>query len=148
MDHHLPIKFLRLEWDAVLPSYATAQAAGLDLAAFCPDGAVTIKPGERKLLRTGVSVRLPPGSEAQIRPRSGIALEHGVTVLNSPGTVDPDYEGELMILLVNLGTAPFKVATGDRIAQLVVAPVLHPDVHEGRKPLRRRGSRGFGHTGR
>ena len=107
-----------------LPAYQSAHAAGLDLLAAVADGApVTIAPGARSLIPTGIAIALPAGYEAQVRPRSGLAARHGLTVLNSPGTVDADYRGELQVLLVNLGDAPVEIARGMRIAQLVIAPV-------------------------
>ncbi len=105
-----------------LPAYATDGSAGMDLAAAVSDE-ITLGPGERALVPTGLGVALPPGYEAQVRPRSGLAMRHGVTVLNAPGTIDSDYRGEIGVLLVNLGNEPFVVARGQRIAQLVVAPV-------------------------
>ncbi len=112
--------------DLPLPAYQSAQAAGLDLLAAVPaDAPVTIKPGERALIPTGVSIALPSGTEGQVRPRSGLASRHGIGILNAPGTIDADYRGEVCVLLVNLGAEPFEVARGARIAQLVIAPVLH-----------------------
>jgi dUTP pyrophosphatase len=108
--------------DLPLPSYATAQSAGLDLMAAVP-GEVTLQPGARQLIPTGLCIALPSGFEAQVRPRSGLALKHGITVLNSPGTIDADYRGEVQVLLINHGQAPFVIKRGDRIAQMVVAPV-------------------------
>lgn len=108
--------------DLPLPAYATAQSAGLDLMAAV-SGEVTLAPGARQLIPTGLAIALPDGFEAQVRPRSGLALKHGVTVLNSPGTIDADYRGEVQVLLINHGAAPFVIRRGDRIAQMVVAPV-------------------------
>jgi dUTP pyrophosphatase len=133
-----------------LPAYATPDAAGLDLRAAVPDDApVTLAPGERALIPTGLAIALPPGYEAQVRPRSGLAWKHGVTCLNSPGTVDADYRGELKVILVNLGQEPFVVARGERIAQMVIAPVtrLSWAVTET-LPDTERGQGGFGSTGR
>ena len=104
-----------------LPAYQTEQAAGLDLRAHLPDGAVTLGPLERALIPTGLSLALPEGYEAQVRPRSGLALKHGIGIVNSPGTIDADYRGEVKVLLVNLSQEPFEVQDGERIAQLVVA---------------------------
>ena len=104
-----------------LPDYATAESAGLDLLAAV-DGEVTLAPGERRLIPTGLAIALPTGFEAQVRPRSGLALNHGITVLNAPGTVDADYRGEIGVILANLGAAPFTVTRGARIAQMVIAP--------------------------
>ena len=103
-----------------LPAYATDQSAGMDLLAAVP-GAVTLEPGERRLIPSGIAIALPAGYEAQVRPRSGLAMKHGVTVLNAPGTVDADYRGEIGVVLINLGQEPFTVERGMRIAQLVVA---------------------------
>lgn len=118
------IPFVRLHPEAVLPRRMSAQAAGLDLSACLGAGQrLTVPPGARVLVPTGLAMALPPGHEGQVRPRSGLALRHGVTVLNSPGTIDADYRGEIGVVLVNLGDQEFGIAHGDRIAQLVVAPV-------------------------
>lgn len=131
-----------------LPAYATAQAAGLDLFAATGDDMV-LAPGARALVPTGIAIALPDGFEAQIRPRSGLAARNGVTLLNSPGTIDADYRGEIQVLLINLGEAPFTVSRGMRIAQMVVAPVSRLDWHETETlPETRRGAGGFGSTGR
>jgi dUTP pyrophosphatase len=133
--------------DLPLPAYATAQSAGLDLmAAVASD--VTLAPGARQLIPTGLAIALPPGYEAQVRPRSGLALKHGVTVLNSPGTIDADYRGEVQVLLVNHGAQPFVIRRGDRIAQMVVAPVTRIawSIVE-RLDETERGSGGYGSTG-
>lgn len=133
--------------DLPLPAYATAGSAGMDLSAAVADDLV-LAPGERALVPTGLAVALPPGHEAQVRPRSGLAAEHGVTVLNSPGTVDADYRGEIMAILVNLGAEPFTVRRGMRIAQLVVAPVTRVAWREvAALPESGRGDGGFGSTG-
>jgi len=132
-----------------LPTYHSEHAAGLDLVAAVPeDGAITLDPSDRVLVPTGLVFELPRGYEAQIRPRSGLALKHGVTVLNSPGTVDADYRGEVKVLLVNLGSEPFMLCRGDRIAQCVVARVAHVSI-ELAEELRAtpRGEGGFGSTG-
>jgi dUTP pyrophosphatase len=130
-----------------LPAYATTASAGLDLAAAVTRD-VEIAPGSRALIPTGFAIALPAGFEAQVRPRSGLALKHGVTVLNSPGTIDADYRGEVGVILINLGAAAFTVSRGMRIAQLVIAPVsqVHWDVTET-LPDSARGSGGFGSTG-
>jgi dUTP pyrophosphatase len=135
--------------DLPLPAYQSAQAAGLDLMAAVPVGApVVLAPGARALIPTGVAIALPPGMEAQVRPRSGLAARNGVTVLNSPGTIDADYRGEVQIILVNLGSESFSVGRGMRIAQLVIAPVAHARLREvGRLELTPRGDGGFGSTG-
>lgn len=148
----LRIKVVRLPHgaDLPLPSYQSADASGLDLIAAVPaDAPLTIAPGDRAQVPTGIAVALPRGTEGQVRPRSGLAARHGVTVLNTPGTVDADYRGELQVILVNLGREPFTVARGDRIAQLVVMPVLHAQLSERKKlDKTRRGTKGFGSTGR
>jgi dUTP pyrophosphatase len=130
-----------------LPSYATADAAGLDLLAAVAD-AIELAPGARLLVPTGISIALPPGYEAQLRPRSGLALKHGVTLLNSPGTIDADYRGEVGVILINLGEVPFRLQRGDRIAQLVIAPVARLAWRESEAlPESARGAGGFGSTG-
>jgi len=130
-----------------LPSYATAQSAGLDLRANL-DGPVILAPGQRALIPTGLYLELPEGTEAQVRPRSGLAFKHGVTVLNSPGTIDADYRGEVGVLLINHGQEPFTVQDGERVAQLVVARYVRVSFEEV-PDLRasERGAGGFGHTG-
>ena len=131
-----------------LPSYATADAAGLDLLAAVAEP-IELAPGARHLVPTGISIALPPGYEAQLRPRSGLALKHGVTLLNSPGTIDADYRGEVGVILINLGEAPFRLQRGDRIAQLVIAPVTRLAWRESEAlPESTRGAGGFGSTGR
>lgn len=135
--------------DLPLPSYQSALAAGLDLVAAVPDNApCAIAPGARALIPTGIAIALPAGFEAQVRPRSGLAVRHGLTVLNAPGTVDADFRGEVQVALVNLGTAPVTVARGMRIAQLVVAPVTRVDLQEvATLDETVRGTGGFGSTG-
>jgi dUTP pyrophosphatase len=135
--------------DLPAPQYQTALAAGLDLIAAVPAGApVELAPGERATIATGIAIALPEGHEGQIRPRSGLAVRHGVTILNSPGTVDADYRGEIQVILVNLGTEAFMVRRGMRIAQLVVAPVVRANVVEASAlPPTRRAAEGFGSTG-
>lgn len=132
-----------------LPSYQSAHAAGLDLIAAVPqDAPVTIAPGARVLVPTGIAVALPQGHEAQVRPRSGLAAKHGLTVLNAPGTIDADYRGEVQVLLVNLGSEAVGVTRGMRIAQLVVAPVTRAQLHEVPSlDETARGRNGFGSTG-
>ena len=132
-----------------LPKQQTAGAAGLDLRAALPaDETLTIGPGRRAMVPCGFAIALPQGFEAQVRPRSGLAAKYGVTVLNSPGTIDADYRGELEVLLVNLGTEPFTVARGMRIAQLVIASVVRARLVEtGRLDETARASGGFGSTG-
>ena len=133
--------------DLSLPGYATAQAAGMDAAAAVTEDTV-LHPEEIKLFPTGFAVALPNGFEMQVRPRSGLAVKHGITVVNAPGTIDADYRGEIRIALINLGSSPYTVRRGDRIAQLVLAPVgqarLRP-VAELEETVR--GDGGFGHTG-
>ena len=130
-----------------LPEYATPGAAGLDLAAAVSEP-IVIPPGGRVMVPTGLAIALPAGFEAQVRPRSGLAARAGVTVLNAPGTVDSDYRGEIQVILVNLGDAPFKVSRGERIAQLVVAPVTQLAWRAtDRLPETTRGAGGFGSTG-
>ncbi len=133
-----------------LPAYQTAHAAGLDLLAAVPeDKPLTLQPGQRALVPTGLMIAVPPGHEAQVRPRSGLALKHGVTVLNSPGTVDADYRGEVSVLLINHGDAPFTIRRGERIAQLVIAAVTQANlVAVASLSSTDRGSGGFGSTGR
>jgi|SRR5918995_908291 dUTP pyrophosphatase len=132
-----------------LPSYQSAHAAGLDMVAGVPEGQpVELKPGARALIPTGFALELPVGFEAQVRPRSGLAIKHGVTLLNSPGTVDADYRGELMVILVNHGREPFIVRRGDRIAQLVIAPVASVEIAAVEDlGATERGQGGFGSTG-
>jgi dUTP pyrophosphatase len=131
-----------------LPAYQSEEAAGLDLvAAVGAKETVVIAPGTRALIPTGLVLELPPGYEGQVRPRSGLALKHGVTVLNSPGTIDSDYRGEVKVILANLGEAPFPVRRGERIAQLVVAPVTRARLERARiVGETRRGAGGFGST--
>lgn len=141
------LRFRRTEaHDLPLPAYATDGAAGLDLRALAGHD---LSPGARALVGTGFALALPDGHEGQIRPRSGLAAKRGVTVLNAPGTVDADYRGEIKVLLVNLGDRPVRIDAGDRIAQLVVAPVtrLRP-VETDELPDSARGAGGFGSTGR
>ncbi len=133
--------------DIPLPRYMSDDAAGMDLYAAV-EGKELLLPGERKLVPTGIAVALPRGYEAQIRPRSGLALEHGVTLLNTPGTVDADYRGEIRIVMVNLGDRPFPIRRGDRIAQMVVHRVSRVAWREiDMLDVTSRGEGGFGHTG-
>jgi dUTP pyrophosphatase len=146
---------VRLTWLAHgegldLPGYETEQAAGMDVRAAVPaDSPVVLETGARALIDTGFAVALPPGFEAQIRPRSGLAIKHGITCLNTPGTIDADYRGEVKVILINLGSDAFTINRGDRIAQMVVAPVVQAtimqvDVLEDTG----RGAGGFGSTGK
>ncbi|WP_269749884.1 dUTP diphosphatase [Polyangium fumosum] len=133
--------------DMPLPAYQSASAVGLDLCAAVVDD-VSIGRGERKLVPTGLRVAIPEGYEGQVRPRSGLALKHGITVLNAPGTIDPDYRGELMVLLINHGDAPFVVRRGERIAQLVICPVARAElVIVESLDETTRGAGGYGSTG-
>jgi dUTP pyrophosphatase len=135
--------------DLPLPAYQSAQAAGLDLvAAVAADEPIMIPPGGRVAVPTGIAVALPPDHEGQIRPRSGIAMRHGVTVLNTPGTIDPDYRGEILVILINHGSDTFEVKRGTRIAQLVIAPIQRVKLREAtRLDETERKARGFGSTG-
>ena len=133
--------------DLPLPAPATAGSAGLDLRA-CVPGPVVLNPGERRLIPSGFSVAIPPGYEGQVRPRSGLALRHGLTLLNAPGTIDSDYRGEVAVIAVNLGQEPVTIARGDRVAQLLVGPVAAvTTVAAPSLPATRRASGGFGHSG-
>jgi dUTP pyrophosphatase len=147
----LTVRVLRLPHGAglPLPSYQSKHAAGLDLVAAVPrEQPVKLPPGARALVPTGFALELPQGYEAQVRPRSGLALKAGVTLLNSPGTIDADYRGEVMVILINHGTEPFLVQRGDRIAQLVVAPVSHVEIVAAEALAEtERGQGGFGSTG-
>lgn len=135
----------RLSATAIVPAYAHPGDAGLDLFADAP---ASLAPGERKLIGTGISIELPPDTEAQVRPRSGLALKHGITVLNTPGTIDHGYRGEVGVILINLGTERFDVRAGMKIAQMVVATCLTVTVEEaGDLSGTKRGSGGFGSTG-
>ena len=153
------VKIYRKDINAALPKYATAGAAGADVEAFIPQK-ITLEPGERKKIPTGLVLEIPAGWEAQVRPRSGLAIKHGITVLNAPGTIDSDYRGELEIILVNFGTEPYTVHNGDRIAQLVFAPApqitMETPPDEGASDteaaaekitVTERGQGGFGSTG-
>ncbi len=147
MNLTVPLKRLPHAAGLDLPAYATPDSAGMDLLAAV-DGSVVLGPGERRLIPSGVAIALPPGTEAQVRPRSGLALKHGVTVLNTPGTIDADYRGEIGVILINLGDRPFVVERGARIAQMVIAPFataqwqLSESLDDSR-----RGAGGFGSTG-
>jgi dUTP pyrophosphatase len=133
--------------DVPLPRYATSAAAGLDLPAAV-EGELVLEPGARALVPTGLCIALPRGYEAQVRPRSGLALRHGILLPNAPGTIDADYRGEIQVIVWNAGDAPFVVKRGDRIAQLVVAPVARAElVPVASLDVTERGAGGFGHTG-
>jgi len=138
----------KLRPDAIVPRYMTAHAAGLDLSAAL-DEPIELAVGQRAALPTGLALKLPEGYEAQVRPRSGLAREHGVTLVNSPGTIDADYTGPLIILVINHGERPVRIEPGQRIAQLVVAPVVQAELSEvDELPGTARGAGGFGSTGR
>jgi dUTP pyrophosphatase len=136
--------------DLPLPTYQSAFAAGLDLYAAVPaDAPIVLAPGSYAKIPTGITLALPPGTEGQVRPRSGLAAQHGVTLLNTPGTIDADYRGEVSVLLINHGGAPFEVTRGMRIAQLVVADIVRVTVREAEElDNTERGAGGFGSTGR
>ena len=141
----MTLAFKRIHPDAVLPAYAHPSDAGMDVRSVAE---LVIPPGGRALVPTGLVVLLPPLYEAQVRPRSGLALKHGVTVLNTPGTIDSGYRGEIGIILANFGDAPFKIAKGDKVAQLVIAPVTQPEIVETAEVDETdRGAGGFGSTG-
>ena len=131
-----------------LPQYATALSAGMDIKAFLPEGSITLKPLERTLIKTGLYIELPEGYEAQMRPRSGLALKKGITVLNTPGTIDADYRGEIGVILVNLSDQDFVVEDGERIAQMVIAKHEKAEWEQVEVLTEtERGEGGFGHTG-
>lgn len=150
-SNSVEVKFVRLPHGADLPppAYQSEGAAGLDLlAAVAADAPVVIEPGKWALIPTGIAIALPAGTEAQIRPRSGLAIRHGISVLNAPGTVDADYRGEIQVILVNFGTDAFAVTRGSRIAQLVIVPVMHAQLSESKMLDETvRGAGGFGSTG-
>lgn len=131
----------------ILPQYATEGSAGMDLRAFLPER-VSLEPGERKLIPTGISIELPEGYEAQVRARSGLALHHGIGMVNGVGTIDRDYRGEIGVLLINLGSEAFSIQNGDRIAQLVISRVERIEWTTGHLGDTGRGGGGFGHTGK
>ncbi|MCV0426002.1 MAG: dUTP diphosphatase [Roseibium sp.] len=144
----LELKRLDHGGDLPLPTYQSELAAGLDLLAAV-DAPLSLSPGERALVPTGLAMALPAGFEAQVRPRSGLAAKHGVTVLNTPGTIDADYRGEVKVILINLGRETFEIARGERIAQMVIAPVLQAEIQEvDTLSDTKRGTGGFGSTGR
>lgn len=142
------VKRLRPDTANPLPEYMTAHAAGMDLYADL-DNDLVLNPGERDLVPTGIAIELPAGYEAQIRPRSGLAIKHGITLVNSPGTIDPDYRGEIGVIMINHGDKPFVVRRGERIAQIVFASFARGELVEvGDLNESPRGKGGFGHTGR
>lgn len=131
-----------------LPAYATTESAGMDVRAFLPNGSVTLHPGDRALIATGLYMQLPAGYECQIRPRSGLALRNGITIVNSPGTIDADYRGEIGVILMNVGTEDFVVADGERICQMVIKEYTRVKWNQVEELDRtERGDGGFGHTG-
>lgn len=141
------VKVKKLHPDAVLPSYMTEHAAGVDLCTVI-EAPVSLAPGERKLLPTGLALEIPPGYEGQVRPRSGLALKNGISLVNSPGTIDADYRGEIGVIIINHGNEQVDFLPGDRIAQLIIAPVTQAvlvEVDELNDSTRSTG--GFGHTG-
>lgn len=141
------IQILENGADLGLPSYATEQSAGMDLMAAC-DADMTLEPGQTMMVPTGFAMALPAGFEAQVRPRSGLAAKHGVTVLNSPGTIDADYRGEVKVILINHGQSPLTITRGMRIAQMVIAPVTHATLTQVTELSETtRGEGGFGSTG-
>ena len=143
----ITVKFQRHSKDVVLPDYATLGSAGIDIAAHI-DTAVTLAPLARAAIATGFSMQLPHGYEAQIRPRSGLALKHGVTVANAPGTIDSDYRGEVAVILINLSQQDFTIKPGMRIAQMVIAPVTYSHLEDvSHLDISDRGTGGFGSTG-
>lgn len=149
MTKSVPVAIKRLPHgvDLPLPAYQTDDAAGMDLYAAVDDP-VTLAPGEQGMIATGLSMALPSGYEAQVRPRSGLAAKHGVTVLNTPGTIDADYRGEVKVILINHGKNPFEITRGERIAQILIAPVTRGNLQEvDELPETVRGEGGFGSTG-
>ena len=141
------VHFKKLHPEASLPAYMTELAAGMDVSAL-PQDPLHLKPGERALVPTGLAVAIEPGFEIQVRPRSGLALKHGIGLVNSPGTIDADYRGEIGILVINHGSEEFVIRRGDRIAQLVVAPVVQAHIRlVDELEETSRGTGGFGHTG-
>ena len=148
-NKRVTVHFKKLEHgkDLDLPGYESTEAAGMDIRAALGEP-VELKPGERTLIPTGLQMALPHGYEAQIRPRSGLAYKHGITMLNTPGTIDSDYRGEVKVLAINHGSEPFVINHGDRIAQMVISPVLQAGIEETDiLPGTERGERGFGSTG-
>lgn len=144
----MQINIRKIHPEAIIPQYATAGASGLDLHARIPHE-IYLQPGVRFTVPTGIAIEFPEGFEGQVRPRSGLAKKNGITVLNAPGTVDADYVGEICVILINHGDEAFKIQAGDRIAQLVIAPVIRAElVQVGVLKETVRGANGFGHTGR
>ncbi len=146
MPVHVRLRRLPHADGMALPAYQTVSAAGADLVAAVSE-TIVLAPGERALVPSGIAIELPDGYEAQVRPRSGLALKHGVTVLNAPGTIDADYRGEIGVILINHGHEPFTIRRGDRIAQMIVAPFIQAQFHEAELSETARGAGGFGSTG-
>ena len=147
-EKKLNVQFIKIHEKAQLPFYATEGAAGMDLTNVL-DEPLTLKPGERAKVPTGLIMILPEGYEGQVRPRSGLAAKHGITLTNCVGTVDSDYRGEMCCLMINLGNEPYTIQPGERIAQLVISPVVQADTEFVEKiPETKRGSGGFGSTGK
>ncbi|MDD2320287.1 MAG: dUTP diphosphatase [Geobacteraceae bacterium] len=150
MNDSLTINVLRLRTGSVnkLPGYMTAHSAGMDLYADLSHDTL-LSPGERAMIPTGIAIELPDGYEAQIRPRSGLAIRHGITLVNSPGTIDPDYRGEIAVIVINHGSEPFIIKSGDRIAQMVFTRFVRVELVEVPELNKTaRGEGGFGHTGK
>ena len=132
-----------------LPAYETKNSAGMDLRAYLPDGPIILEPMQRGLVPTGLDMEIPEGYEGQVRPRSGLALKNGITVLNSPGTIDADYRGQICVILINLSDKPFVINSGDRIAQMIIAKCEQAEVAQMETLSEtERGAGGFGHTGK
>ena len=141
------IQIKKLSNDVLIPKYETPGSSGMDIAAYI-EQEVTINPGDKALIPTGFSLSIPQGFEVQIRPRSGLAAKQSITVLNTPGTIDADYRGEIKVILINLGKEKFSVKKGERIAQMVVCPVVRVQLEEVQElPITNRGASGFGSTG-
>ena len=149
MSNFIEMK-VRVAHDSIeLPAYKTTSSAGMDLRAYLPDGSITLEPKQRVLVGTGLYFEIPEGFEVQIRPRSGLALKQGITVLNSPGTIDADYRGEIKVIIFNHGNDDFIINNGDRIAQMVLSPVIKMELKEVKDlPETIRGEGGFGSTGK
>lgn len=147
MKNEIEVKIIRCRPQARLPRYMTEHAAGMDLYAAL-DSDVVLAPGQRVMVPTGIAIALPAGYESQVRPRSGLAVKHGVTLVNSPGTIDADYRGEISVIIINHGEADFIISDGERVAQMIIAPVSRCrwNMVENLE-VSERGSGGFGHTG-
>jgi dUTP pyrophosphatase len=141
------VKRLKRDDSVPMPQYMTPGASGMDLFAYL-EKEVTLEPGERKMIPTGIAVAIPEGFEGQVRPRSGLAIQKGIGIVNGPGTIDSDYRGEINVLLINFGKEPFTIRNGERIAQMVISPVLRATLEEvDELPVTQRQGGGFGHTG-